>query len=61
MPRFEFYCPKCDHEFEVDQKLCEVNSPQCPQCGDTRTKKLISSPSFTVKGFNAKNNYGLKE
>jgi putative FmdB family regulatory protein len=61
MARFEFFCPKCDITFEVDQKICEVNTPICPQCNDNQAKKCISSPSFTISGYSAKNSYGLKK
>ena len=60
MPRYEFLCPKCDIDFERD--LPVDHSPQsCPQCYDTNTKKLLTAPSFSIKGqFTAANNYGLK-
>lgn len=59
MPRYEYYCPKCDIDFEVDATI-DHSAPPCPQCGDTYVKKCLTSPSFSVKGFSAANNYGLK-
>jgi putative FmdB family regulatory protein len=59
---YEYYCNKCDFVFEKDLKLCdEKKIVSCPQCEDFQTKKIPSAPSFRVGGFNAKNNYGLKE
>lgn len=61
MPRFEFWCPKCDITFDADQRLCDTDVPMCPQCKDNQSKKCITAPSFTVNGFSAKNSYGLKK
>lgn len=59
MPRYEFLCPKCDIDFERDLTIDHPPQP-CPQCYDTNTKKLLSSPAFSIKGYNSNNNYGLK-
>ena len=46
MPIYEYQCEKCCHCFEIlvmcgdDEKIC------CPECGHTRTKRLMSSSCF---------------
>jgi putative FmdB family regulatory protein len=59
MPLYDFLCIKCDHEFEMHRPV-DSGLPACPQCEDTNVKKLPSALTFTVRGFNAANHYGLK-
>ena len=62
MPRFDFKCPACSalrkdvwlSTYRAGQDHVDI-SP-CDQCG-TPLEKVPAAPSFTVKGFNAKNGY----
>lgn len=60
MPRYEYFCPKCDIDFEVDLPV-DHQKPACPSCKDTQVIKCMTSANFTIKGFNAKNHYGVKK
>lgn len=40
MPIFEYNCPKCGARFE--ELVFGSNLPECPECGNKETKKLLS-------------------
>ncbi len=46
MPIFEFKCAKCSHEFERIVFSGEEDNVDCPECGEKKVKKLMSSTSF---------------
>lgn len=49
MPTYEYECPKCGEEFERRLSI-EDETPQiCDKCGEV-AKKIISMPSFILKG-----------
>lgn len=50
MPIYEYACGKCDHEFEVEQRITEDPIKTCPACRSRKVKKLISQTSFVLKG-----------
>lgn len=50
MPIYEYACEKCDHEFEVEQRITEDPIKTCPKCKSRKVKKLISQTSFVLKG-----------
>jgi len=50
MPIYEYACPKCDSEFEVEQRITENPLKTCPKCRSRRIKRLISQTSFALKG-----------
>ena len=50
MPIYEYACKKCDHLFDVLQKMSDEPLTFCPECGEPGLKKLISAPSFRLKG-----------
>jgi putative FmdB family regulatory protein len=50
MPRYEYQCAKCGHEFERDQRITDEPVKKCPSCRSARVKKLISTTSFVLKG-----------
>lgn len=49
MPIYEYKCTKCDHTFEVMQKMTDSPLSVCNSCGG-KLKKLITSTSFVLKG-----------
>lgn len=59
MPVYEFYCPKCEFTFEVITIRAEWSKIHCKQCNG-KVVKILTPFSFSVKGANAKNSYGLK-
>lgn len=49
MPIYEFQCDDCGHQFEMLQKINE-ELPTCAACHNSNVRKLVSSPSFQLKG-----------
>ncbi|MBO8127236.1 MAG: zinc ribbon domain-containing protein [Firmicutes bacterium] len=48
MPIYEFQCQSCFHKFETLSRSGDV-TPECPQCGSSKVKKLLSSFGFKGK------------
>ncbi len=48
MPIYEYGCPKCG-EFEIRQSVSDPVLKRCPTC-KSKVSKLISAPSFQLKG-----------
>ncbi len=49
MPIYEYYCERCNDEFEVTQKITDDPLKECPRCQGP-VRKLISQSSFVLKG-----------
>lgn len=44
MPLYEYSCEECGKEFEVlVRSMANHESPTCPECGSTQTRKALSS------------------
>jgi len=50
MPIYEYACGKCEHEFEVEQRISADPVKTCPNCRSRKVKRLISRTSFALKG-----------
>ncbi|HET7174805.1 MAG TPA: zinc ribbon domain-containing protein [Gammaproteobacteria bacterium] len=50
MPIYEYACSTCGHRLEVLQKVSDAALRKCPECGKSTLHKLISAPSFRLKG-----------
>ena len=50
MPIYEYACTECEHKLEVLQKMNDLPLEQCPACGQSTLKKLISAAAFHLKG-----------
>ena len=50
MPIFDYQCSKCGHTFEAIQKISDSVLTDCPECGESMLKKMVSAPSFRLKG-----------
>ncbi len=50
MPIYEYRCDNCSHELEAIQKMSDPVLVACPDCGADTLKRLISAPSFRLKG-----------
>ena len=60
MPIYEYRCPNCSHEFEELVGISEP-PPECPACGGKEVTRLLSTPSFSLKGDGwYSDHYGLK-
>ena len=44
MPLYEYKCSRCDHRFEVLQRLGDEGANlECPECGHREVKKQFST------------------
>jgi putative FmdB family regulatory protein len=50
MPIFDYQCDACGHHFDILQKAGEGVLRKCPECGKLKLRKLLSAPSFHLKG-----------
>jgi putative FmdB family regulatory protein len=50
MPIYEYQCQACGHQLEALQKVSDPALKKCPECGKPKLLKLMSAPSFRLKG-----------
>ncbi len=50
MPIYEYRCNACEHELEKLQKMSDDPLTDCPACGQSALKRLISAAGFRLKG-----------
>src|ERR1700759_4694726 len=50
MPIYEYGCAACGHQFEEWQKITDKPVKVCPKCKAKKVERLISAPSFHLKG-----------
>ena len=50
MPIYEYKCSNCGHQLETLQKFSDEPLKKCVRCGKDSLGKLISAPSFRLKG-----------
>ena len=50
MPIYEYKCDACGAVLEKIQKFSDAPLVECPQCGKDTLVKLVSAPSFRLKG-----------
>lgn len=50
MPIYEYRCGACGHELEAIQKVDDAALTECPTCGKSQLKKLVSAAGFQLKG-----------
>jgi len=50
MPIYEYRCESCGHELDALQKLSDGPLQDCPDCQAPSLRRLISAPSFRLKG-----------
>tara|TARA_B100000927_G_C16182873_1_gene356111 strand:- start:196 stop:501 length:306 start_codon:yes stop_codon:yes gene_type:complete len=50
MPIYDYFCKSCDHSFDALQKISEPKLIDCPKCGKSTLKKMLSAPKFRLKG-----------
>ncbi|MFH1577053.1 MAG: zinc ribbon domain-containing protein [Candidatus Margulisiibacteriota bacterium] len=49
MPLYDYKCSKCDHIFEVQQRITEEPLKHCPKC-QGHIKRIISAAGIIFKG-----------
>ena len=50
MPIYEYACQQCDHTLDALQKMSDDPLVDCPECGASALKKMLSAPRFRLKG-----------
>jgi putative FmdB family regulatory protein len=50
MPMYEYQCAACGHRFERIRKFSDPPIDECPNCGERKVQKLLSSPAIQFKG-----------
>jgi putative FmdB family regulatory protein len=50
MPIYEYRCSHCGHVQEFLQKATDRSLKQCPSCEQNSLEKVLSAPSFQLKG-----------
>lgn len=50
MPIYEYQCQNCGQYVELLQKVSDAPIKRCEACGKNTMNKLVSSPSFQLKG-----------
>ena len=50
MPIYEYGCSDCEHTLDALQKISDAPLTDCPECGKSSLKRLVSAPSFRLKG-----------
>ena len=50
MPIYEYQCDDCNHVLDALQKVSDAPLVDCPECGKTSLRRLISAPNFRLKG-----------
>ena len=50
MPIYEYSCSNCGHYLTRLQKFNEAALVDCPACGGSKLRKLISAAKFQLKG-----------
>jgi len=50
MPIYEYACKKCEHSLDALQKIADAPLVDCPACGKSSLKRLLSAPRFRLKG-----------
>lgn len=49
MPRYDYQCQTCSHEFELRQSFSSEPVAACPECGNT-SRRLIRAVPVVFKG-----------
>ena len=50
MPIYEYQCQSCGHELEKLQRMSEIPLRDCPDCGESELRRLVSAAGFRLKG-----------
>jgi putative FmdB family regulatory protein len=50
MPIYGYACKSCEHSFDALQKINDLQLVDCPECGESSLKKMLSAPKFRLKG-----------
>ena len=50
MPRYQYACPDCGHQFEAQQKFTDKPLKKCPTCGRRSIHRVVGLVAVSFKG-----------
>lgn len=50
MPIYEYQCQSCGEQTEILEKVNTPPTTECPHCQANTLRRLVSAPSFHLKG-----------
>lgn len=50
MPIYEYRCDDCGHDLEKLQRMSDEPLRDCPACGKSTLRRLVSAAGFRLKG-----------
>ena len=50
VPTYVYVCDGCTSEFEREQRISEDPIKECPNCGASKARRLITQGNFILKG-----------
>lgn len=50
MPTYAYRCARCDHEFEVVQKMADPQLKRCPACRSMQLRRVFHPVGIVLKG-----------
>ena len=50
MPTYEYECTKCNHQFELDQRITDPPEEVCPECGGKVFRIVSGGGGVILKG-----------
>ena len=54
MALYEYKCAECEDHFDVMRSMSAADEPaECPECGSTESRRLISSFASIIPGASA--------
>lgn len=51
MPTYTYKCEKCEHQFDIIQRMSDEKLKECPSCKELKLEKIITATTgFQLKG-----------
>jgi len=50
MPTYEYECTKCNHQFELEQRMSDPARKRCPKCRGKVFRLISGGGGFILKG-----------
>ena len=50
MPIYNYRCDECGHTLTVTAKISDPPKTDCPECGASALRRLVSKTAFRLKG-----------
>lgn len=53
MPLYDYKCDACSILFEVDHPMSAAPVSVCPECGENKVRKVLSTGGISIRGGGA--------